>query len=539
MSCERPYVLLALLFIIPAIFIIVFKVRNNNYTLEKNASLQKKFSGGGRLFEYKRMSSLRTILHGIAWCMLILAYSKISWGTHLVPVQKSGTSVSFVFDISNSMLAKDGPQRMTRLKASSNYAKKLLKNMEGIPVSVVLAKGDGINAIPMTEDYIMIESLLDVMSPSLMTSPGSSLGKGISKAKETFTSNYANAGRIWLFTDGEETDSYLKNALVDCVKSGIPVTIVGFGGEEEVDVLAGDGETYVKSALRSKKIKETIEAATKNVSFYKNQTQLMYIDSVEKGSAITLLNQVKKGDGQIVSYEAKPVPRYKMFLLLAVLFFAFSFIITEFDITKFIPDLQHVSVLIVFIGISVLFSGCSSDTMKILKGSYSFNQKLYGDSVSSYLEVVSDAKDREDTYILDFSLFDLGTAYAMLDEDDAAMEKYFQISDEAPDSVRYSAFYNAGVISYRNGQYDDATDFFKKALEIDSTKIEAKVNLEMSIQQAEVDVKNNQTQALPAQEEQSTMPDMEKAVFARIKENDQKQWKSGESSQNTNLAGDY
>ena len=33
--------------------------------------------------------------------------------------------------------------------------------------------------------------------------------------------------------------------------------------------------------------------------------------------------------------------------------------------------------------------------------------------------------------------------------------------------------------------------------------------------------------------------DMEKAVFERIKENDQKQWKNSESTQSQNLADDY
>ena len=76
-----------------------------------------------------------------------------------------------------------------------------------------MAKGDGVVAVPLTEDKIMIESLLEVISPNLMTVPGTSLGKGILKAKESFPSSYGAAGRIWVFTDGEETDGQLKTAL--------------------------------------------------------------------------------------------------------------------------------------------------------------------------------------------------------------------------------------------------------------------------------------------------------------------------------------
>lgn len=49
--------------------------------------------------------------------MLILAFAGFSWGTYLEPVQKSGTAVSLVFDISYSMNAEDAPGGMTRLEA--------------------------------------------------------------------------------------------------------------------------------------------------------------------------------------------------------------------------------------------------------------------------------------------------------------------------------------------------------------------------------------------------------------------------------------
>ena len=105
-----------------------------------------------------------------------------------------------------------------------------------------------------------------------MDEPGSSIGKGILKAKETFPSNYSNVGRIWVFTDGEETDSSLKGSLVECIKAGIPVSIIGFGNETESTVLAGDGRTVVNTALRSQNILNTIEDSKKNLGFYKNQT---------------------------------------------------------------------------------------------------------------------------------------------------------------------------------------------------------------------------------------------------------------------------
>ena len=160
-------------------------------------------------FRFKKILLVRSGCLAVSLIFLLLAHAGLTWGTYLVPVQKSGHSVAMVFDISNSMLAKDCPGNTRRLEAASLYAKKLLAKMNGTPVSVIIAKGDGIAAIPITDDAAMIESLLDVMSPSLMTVPGSSIGKGILKAKDSFPANFSAAGRIWVFTDGEETDGQL------------------------------------------------------------------------------------------------------------------------------------------------------------------------------------------------------------------------------------------------------------------------------------------------------------------------------------------
>ena len=183
--------------------------------------------------------------------------------------------------------------------------------------SVVIAKGDGVVAIPITEDKIIVESLLESLNPKLMTSPGSSIGKGILRAKETFEKNYSTAGRIWVFTDGEETDNQLKNALTECIKSGIPVSIIGFGSEKETSVYAGDGITTVKTALRTKAINDAILEVNKKTNYLKNKTQIQFVKADEKGSAAKLINQLITKENShitnITTYEEKPVPRYKLF----------------------------------------------------------------------------------------------------------------------------------------------------------------------------------------------------------------------------------
>ena len=127
----------------------------------------------------------------------------------------------------------------------------------------------------------------------------------------------------------------------------------------------------------------------------------------------------------------------------------------------------------------------------------------------------------------------------MLGEDEAAMKRFAQIPDEAPANVKYAAFYNAGVISQKKSNFDDAQNFFRKALEIDNTKIDAKINMELSLQKTLEDGKQNQASTNQINENKEEVPDIDKALFKHIKENDQKQWKNSETSQNQNLSSDY
>ena len=120
------------------------------------------------------------------------------------------------------------------------------------------------------------------------------------------------------------------------------------------------------------------------------------------------------------------------------------------------------------------------------------------------------------------------------------MEKYAELTQDAPASIRYGAYYNAGIIAHKNEDYDKAVEYFKKALEVDSTRLDAKINLELSIQSVQVNVQHNQSNAVPSAEDRNmNNQDLEKAVFERIKENDQKQWKNSESTQSNSLAEDY
>lgn len=500
-----------------------------------------------RIFmRYKKFIISRSVGFFLAFVFILISLSDLSWGTSMVPVHKSSNAVSFVFDISNSMNAKDETGGMTRLQAATVFSQKLLSKIPGTPVSVVLCKGDGKLAIPLSEDFVMIDSLLSSLSPNLMSAPGTSLGKGILAAKNSFPENISAARHIWVFTDGEDNDTHLQNALSECMKKGISVKIVGFGTEKGADILAGDKKTTVHSSLKSDFILLAIENVAKKMPAGNHFPKPEFLIADNKGSGSTLLHSIEKNKttDSYLTYEEKPVSRFKLFLGMAFFFFISAILISELNLKK--PSLLLAASLVLLSGCSGGVKGKVSD--KTFKGLSYYKQQELEKATGEFLECLESSEQKVSNFsvefemnrLRDYALYNLSATYLMANEKEAAMEKLSMISPEASEDILFNTAFNAGVICYRSGDRDKAAEYFKKALEINSTSVEAKINLELSQKQNEILANENEAAMRPSGEDKSgDFDNLEKTVFERIKENDKKQWKNSETTKTSDLSEDY
>ncbi len=540
----RPLGLYGLLLLVPAVLFMAVRFRS----IIRNLSVQYDLNTDKSMLRHTRTSFiLRTMFNSLAWIFLVLAYSQISWGTSSVPVQKNGKAVSMVFDISYSMEAGDGAGGLTRLQSASNYADELLNYIPYTSVSVVLAKGDGTLAVPLTEDYESVRSVLRVLNPRLMTSQGSNLGKGVECAIDSFPANSAQASYIWLFTDGEETEEGLLNALSAAMRQGIPVVIIGFGSERETTVMAGDGKTPVKTALRTAKIEEIIRSVNRRNSFAGGNglhADVSFVDASEVGSANKLLASLEREihvqknelaeagnssreDELTIVYELQRVDRSRLFIVLAIICVVLAFISGEFH-----PDrirgkkTRAVAGAVVF---ALALTGCSGRVQggaKLLSGKLEWNRKNYPAAVADFLDAVETARKNGDTELEHYAQFALASTYLSQNESDAAKERFERITADAPDHVRYAVLYNQGIIAHRKGDFKEASRFFKEALQIDGSNVNAKINLELSLQEELLHTQSRESGLSPVSENTSEQSDLEDAIYSIIRENEQKQWKN-------------
>ena len=471
----------------------------------------------------------RILFWSITWIAISIALTGPSWGTEKVPVQKSGCAASFVFDISFSMMADDaGRGGISRLEASQEFANNLLLGINGVATSAVIAKGDGFLAVPLTEDYYSLSNVINALSPYMLSSPGSSIAKGIYTAIESFPPQSARNSYIFVFTDGDETDSNLVSAVQDAVNFGINVILVGFGSTEECEVLAGDGVTLVKTSLKAEYLMKLAELSS--VKFFLGNDE----KSIESIIEILYPSVIFSDNSYTTSYESRPVARHSLFIIIAIVSFLLGFIVFTTASTK------NIYLSLVVILASNIFSGCNvvpPDTVDILQGTYHWNQKEYNEAIVSFLEV--NARDQEEkTSSGQYSRFGLSACYIMQEELDASLTKINEMDPAVAEGLDFARWYNKGIIFHRKGKSEIAAFCFKKALLIDSTNIDAKINLELCLDEKSTQENDGAQERIPANE-QKAPPGADSAIFSVIKEKEEDKWKTPESIPDQNSVLDY
>lgn len=470
-----------------------------------------------------------TTLFFLCGSSVIFALCGISFGTRIVPIQESGKTVSLVFDISYSMEARDLPDGRSRLEGAADFALRLLDGIDDAYVSVVLTKGDAFTAIPETKDFQSVTSLLESLSPALITSEGSSPGKGLRAALAASTQNGAQAASrsgaarpyIILFTDGEETDSLLAPALDECARAAAGVAVVGFGARTESDVLTGDGVTKVKSALRAQNLEDIISEVNGSAS---DGAQLFFTDSTEENAAMRILEMINDAEDNLsVAYEARLIERYPLFILLSIVFFICAFVCREAVLPKKIP----------LIGLCVLFlfPSCSPafrDGRAILEGRLAWDRGDYQSAIASFLTAETQAESRGDAVTKKYALFALAVSYLAQGELDIALSRFAEAYDGADDYLKFAVLYNSGIIASQNGAYADAVDFFKQALILNGESTDAKVNLELSQARLESMLLGQSRVTLDDQNDENEDEAFQSALYLSIQEEEKQQWKSSQ-----------
>lgn len=556
--CQRPWVFWGILLLIPSLLI---------FGLWYRRIIRANLGNGRMMARLKIVLPVRGFCWAFGWILLLVALSGLSWGSHLVPVQQTGSSLSLVFDISWSMMAQDVEYQknrgISRLEAAASYGEALLEHLDSTDVSVVIAKGEGVVAIPLTRDFNAIRALFPALSPRLITTTGSSLGSGLQKAASSFPLLSVAKKTVVVLTDGEETDGTLEAETLRLVSAGIDVIFLGFGSPAGTEIFAGDGKTVVHSSLQEEALKNLVDSVEEKLAAEGNRSsgKVMYLPAKSLGSAHKVLAVVTgvglesllRKPGEHVSeqwtgtaYQLEKKERWQIFANLAMVFLLAGFLCGELNLTFFKKILRSSAggrkLLLVLVAVgSLFFQGCTKQwqgAAGVLEGTFFWHQGKYQKAISGFMEAMDIAAATSQDELLQYSTYGLASTYIMQGETDAALNRLQELSPDAPSSLTFSALYNTGVISYNQGKYQEAATLFRKALEIDSSNLDAKINLELSLGQNSRQSTASSQELIPVQE-QSADDIAGATLFSLIREQEQNRWKNLQNHDDEPSGDDY
>ena len=174
-----------------------------------------------------RRANFKFIIFLLMIACVILALANLQSGSKMEEVKREGIDLYIAVDVSNSMNAEDiVPSRLERSKQAIN---KLINEMKGDRIGVIVFADKAFVQLPITTDYSAAKMFLSTVNTSLVASQGTAIAEAINLAVKSF-SEEEHSKAIVIISDGEdhENDAAVK-AAQEAAKHGIRIYTIGMG----------------------------------------------------------------------------------------------------------------------------------------------------------------------------------------------------------------------------------------------------------------------------------------------------------------------
>ncbi len=169
-----------------------------------------------------------------ALAFMLLALARPQLGTALEEVKRTGVDIIIAIDVSNSMLAEDIPPN--RLAKARHEVSSLIDKLQGDRIGIIAFAGEAFMQCPLTLDYGAANIFLEVLSPNLIPTPGTDIGKAITLALQSFEGAERKYKVLVLITDGEHHADDVMPMAEEAERQGVVIYTVGIGSPQGVPI---------------------------------------------------------------------------------------------------------------------------------------------------------------------------------------------------------------------------------------------------------------------------------------------------------------
>ena len=228
--------------------------------------------------------------------LLTLAASGPQIGTRVRPIERKGVDLVIALDTSTSMDAEDVTP--SRLEKSKLEIGKLIRNLKGDRVAVIVFAGTSHLYLPLTTDYEAAHLFLDQIDTNMIPTQGTSLSTALQTGLSAFSEDNSKFKTLILITDGEDHEGEAVSLAKQASKKGMVIHTVGVGTTSgslipsfskngDIDYKKDSSGKLVTSKLNEKILEEISKAGKGTFLRFNNKPSnfrsvIKEIDTMEK-----------------------------------------------------------------------------------------------------------------------------------------------------------------------------------------------------------------------------------------------------------------
>lgn len=177
--------------------------------------------------KYKHI--VKFVLLIVALSAIVIAWANPQWGSKQEKVMSKSVDVFVALDISSSMLSED--IRPSRLERAKQFAVKLIEELRGERIGVIIFAGNAYLQMPLTTDYAAAQLFIKSANTSMAPTQGTAIGEAITLAERCFEENNKQHKALVIITDGENHEQETIDQMKKANANGLMAFTVGVGTE--------------------------------------------------------------------------------------------------------------------------------------------------------------------------------------------------------------------------------------------------------------------------------------------------------------------
>ena len=163
----------------------------------------------------------------LAFAAVLFGILDVKVGARLQEVKSEGVDVMVALDVSKSMEAED--LGASRLAVAKRSIERLIDQLDGDRIGLVVFGGDAYVQCPITTDYGAAKLFLQGVNTGIIPVQGTAVGRAIEVCSSGFSEASPASKMIVVLTDGESHEDDAVASARDAAELGIEIHTIGMG----------------------------------------------------------------------------------------------------------------------------------------------------------------------------------------------------------------------------------------------------------------------------------------------------------------------